>query len=447
MQNKFNQTPKMLRSILGLDRPLKILSAAEADVARQKNLRWNIAFNSVDVIFFMGGLSLLSATTILPLFISKLSDSTVPLAILAMIAQGGFFLPSLFTANFIERLDHKKPMVVNIGFFTERLPLLLLTFTPFFALRFPFLALVLFLLLYAWFSLGGGVIAPAWQDMIARCFPAHQRGRFFGTNMFIGTILGAGAASWAGFILDDVPFPNSFVWIFGAGALGILFSWVGLIPVREPIEAGKSAVVPMRDYLAELPALLRSDPNYRNFLIARAVISLAEMGTGFLTVAAIQTWDISDGTVAQFTTAMLVGQTAGSLLMGFLSDRYGHRLTLELAMIALSIAFACAWLANGPLWYFAVFFLMGIFMGAKTVSGMLVVLEFSAPEKRPTYSGIASTIAGVFSMIAPIIGGGLAVFGYSWLFMGSTLVSVLGVLLLHFSVREPRFKDQELVSS
>ena len=123
MQNKFENTPKWLSWILGLHRPETVLSAAEADVAREENFRWNVAFNSLDVVFFMSGLSLLSASTILPLFISKLSDSAVPLAILAMLAQGGFFLPSLFTANFIERLDHKKPMVVNVGFFTERLPL------------------------------------------------------------------------------------------------------------------------------------------------------------------------------------------------------------------------------------------------------------------------------------------------------------------------------------
>ena len=147
--NKFENTPKLLRWVLGLNRPVTILSPTEATAARQNNLRWNVVWNSFDVIFFMSGVSLLSATTILPLFVSKLSNSAVPLAILAMLAQGGFFLPSLFTANFIERLDHKKPMVVNVGFFTERLPLLLMALVPLMAIRFPTTTLIFFLFLFA----------------------------------------------------------------------------------------------------------------------------------------------------------------------------------------------------------------------------------------------------------------------------------------------------------
>ncbi|MFT5195374.1 MAG: MFS family permease [Cellvibrionaceae bacterium] len=439
MQHKFANTPKALRRLLQLDRPLKTLNTAEADQARQDDFRWNFFFNSFDVIFFLSGISLLSATTILPLFISKLSTSPIPLAIVAMMAQGGFFLPQLLTANFIERLDHKKPMVVSIGFFSERVPLLLLPIVPLFALRSPQLALILFLFLYSWFSLGGGVVAPAWQDMIARCFPPTRRGRFFGTNLFIGTLLGIGAAQIAGRVLENVSYPQNFVWIFGVAGFSIFISWISLIPVKEPIEPGRIAETSTRQYFAELPSLLRADQNFRNFLIARFFMSLAEMGNGFLTVAAILTWSISDGMVAQFTVVLLIGQTAASLMMGFLADRYGHRLTLQIALGALVLAFAGAWLASDPSWYFAVFFLLGFFTGAKIVSGTLVVLEFCAPAKRPTYVGVANTLSGIGSMTAPLIGAGLAWAGYNWLFAASMAVSAVAFLMLSFWVKEPRF--------
>ena len=440
MQNKFSNTPKLLRRVLYLDHPLKVLTPAEADEARETDFRWNLIFNSFDVVFFMGGISVLSATTILPLFVSKLSDSTIPLAIVAMMAQGGFFLPQLLTANFIERLDHKKPMVVNVGFLTERLPALLMVFTPLLALSNPMLSLILFLALYTWFSLGGGVIAPAWQDMVARCFPPTRRGRFFGTNLFIGTLVGIGLASAAGWILDTVVYPQNFMWVFSMAGVCILFSWFFLIPVREPIEAGKIAETSIRQYFAELPGLLKSDKNFANYLIARFMIALAEMGTGFLTVAAIQTWSVSDGMVASFTTVMLIGQTSASLLMGFLADRYGHRLSLQIGVAASALAFGAAWLAPNPNWYFAVFLLLGFYTGAKIVSGTLLVLEFCSTEKRPTYVGIANTLAGIGSMIAPVIGAWLALAGYEWLFVFSMGASVVAFLMMRFWVREPRFE-------
>lgn len=431
---------KTIRRLLQLDQPLTILTSAEAELARDRNFRWNAIFNTLDVTFFMGAVNLLSATTFLPLFVSKLTDSTIPIAIVAMLAQGGFFLPQLFSANFIERLDHKKPMVVNIGFWTERLPAILLFTAPLAAMVSPFMALLLFLFLYTWFLFGGGIVTPAWQDMIARCFPVQRRGRFFGITMFFGALLGVGAASVAGFVLERVAFPLNFALVFGTAGAAILTSWFFIAQTREPVEASTVPIRSTRQYLADLPILLRSDHNFRNFLVARFIMSLAEMGSGFLTVAAIQTWAVSNSMVATFTTAILIGQTIASLLMGFLADRYGHRLSLEIACMSAALAFGLAWLAPAPTWYLAVFFFLGFFIGARIVSGMMVILEFCRPEKRPTYVGIANTLAGVGSIIAPLIGAALALlFGtYSWVFVGSLVASLVALTLFRFLVKEPR---------
>lgn len=442
MNNNPSVKSKSLRRLLQLDHPQPVLTREEAEVAQERDFTWNLIFNSGDVVFFMSGISLLSATTILPLFVSKLTSNTLPLAIVAMLAQGGFFLPQLLTANFIERLDHKKPVVVNVGLLTERLPALLLLLPPLLALRSPLLALLLFLLIYGWFNLGGGVIAPAWQDMVARCFPVERRGRFFGGTMFAGTLLGVGAAAWAGRILERVAFPNNFALIFGAAGLCIFVSWLFIAQTREPIEATHVPEVSIRQYLAELPALLRRDVNFRHFLVARTTLALAEMGSGFLTVAAIQIWAIADGTVATYTTASLVGQTSGSLLMGVLADRYGHRLSLELSAATAVVTFLLAWLAPAPGWYIVVFFLLGFFNGARIISGLLVVLEFARPEKRPTYVGVTNTLSGIASMLAPLIGAALFTISFQVVFAASALASLVALLLLRYWVKEPRFAEK-----
>ena len=438
MSNLTTITRRPLRRLLQLDQPVQLLTPDEAEVERDRHLRWNFLVNSFDVIFFMGGLSLISSTTILPLFISKLTSSTLPLALMAMLAQGGFMLPQLLTANIIERLDRKKPIVVNIGFLTERLPAILFILAPLAAYRSPTLAVVLLLLLYGWFTFGGGMVAAAWQDMIARCFPVTQRGRFFGGTMFIGTLLGVGAASIAGQVLDRVAFPLNFIYLFAVAGMAITLSWTFLALTREPVVKASVPRRTTRQYLVELPKVVQTDHNFRSFLLARFVLALAEMGSGFLTVAAIQMWAISDGMVATFTTASLVGQTAGSLLMGFLADRRGHRLSLELAALTAVFAFALAWLAPDPNWFIGTFFLLGFFSGARIVSGMLVVVEFCAPEKRPTYIGLTNTLAGIGSMAAPLLGALLVKISYTWVFAASVVVSLLAFLMLRFWVKEPR---------
>ncbi|MEM7128141.1 MAG: MFS transporter [Chloroflexota bacterium] len=434
-------TSLTLRRLLQLDQPVQILSATEAEAERDHNFVWNLFFNSFDVIFFMSAISLISATTILPLFISKLTDSTIPLALVAMLSQGGHFLPQLFTANYIERLDRKKPIVVNLGFLAERLPAILLVLAPLAAYRSPVLALILFLLFYSWFNLGGGMIATAWQELVARCFPVTRRGRFFGINSFLGTILGIGAASVAGRLLNTVAFPLNFTYIFAAAGMSILISWFFIAQTREPVEAAAGTTRTIREYLATLPDVVRTDSNFCNYLTARFTLAMAEMGTGFLTVAAIITWNISDGMVATYTTATLIGQTTGSITGGFISDRFGHRITLELSAFVAILAFGMAWLSPEAWWFIAVFFLMGLFRGVRMVSSMLVVLEFCASEKRPTYLGLANTLTGIGSMVAPLIGAALVLIGYSWVFVASMLTSVAALLMLRFWVNDPRFSE------
>lgn len=430
---------KSIRWMLQLDKPITILNKEEAEHAQRENYRWNLFFNLIDGMSFMAGISLLSATTILPLFVSKLTSSTIPLALVAMLAQGGRFLPQLFSANFIERLHYKKPVVVNLGFFTERLPIMSLFLAPLLALYSPMLALFVFLFLFAWFNLGAGIIAPAWQDMVARCFPVTKRGRFLGINIFSGTLIGVGAATVAGRVLDEVAFPYNFALIFSFATVGVFISWVFIAQTREPIERADGSELSIGQYFSQLPALLRRDLNFRNFLVARTVLALAEMGSGYLTVAAIQTWAISDSLVAVFTTATLIGQTMGSLLMGLLADRFGHRLSLEISSLTAVFTFALAWLANAPNLYVIVFFLLGFFTGGRIVSGLMVVLEFAPTEKRPTYIGITNTLSGIASMLAPIIGAGFVGLGFSWVFIASLIVSFVAFLMLHFWVKEPRF--------
>jgi len=167
-------------------------------------------------------------------------------------------------------------------------------------------------------------------------------------------------------------------------------------------------------------------------------VALASLGTGFVTVAAVQRWQVPDSTVGLYTAANLVGQTAGYLVFGFLADRLGHKLPLELGILALALAMALAWLAPAPGWMFLVFILTGIYISALVGSGILISLEFSGPERRPTYVGITNTTVGVVNVIAPLLGTALAAAGYGWTFAAGALAGLLAWAALRWGVQEPR---------
>jgi MFS family permease len=413
---------------------------SEAEIAAEveRHYRWNFAVNLLDGAFFWFGASFASSTTILPLFISKLTSSTLPIGLVAVIAQSGWFLPQLLTANAVERLARKKPVVVNLGFFSERVPIWLLVIAAMIAGRSPLLAMVLLLGGYAAHAVGAGVIATSWQDLIARCFPVERRGRFFGLTAFLGAGTGALGAAFSAWLLRTFPFPTNFVYAFTIAAAGITLSWFFLALTREPVQAVSVPRQSNRQFLSGLPDLLRRDHNFRRFLLTRLLMALGGMGAGFVTVAAVHRWQVPDSTVGVYTAVLLLGQTVGNLAFGFMADRFGHKLSLEIGALAAFLGFGLAWLAPAAEWYYAAFALLGISTAAVFVSGILVVLEFCAPERRPTYVGIANTGVGLVGMVSPLLGAWLASIDYGWLFALSAGISFVALLLMRWWVREPR---------
>ncbi len=307
------------------------------------------------------------------------------------------------------------------------------------AARAPIVALLVFFLGYAWRGLGSGVTATAWQDMIARCFPLDRRGRFWGTASFVGAGMGVVGAALTTLVLKAFPFPDGFIYLFAIAALGIMGSWFFLSRTREPAQAVDAPHQSNRLFLATLPGILARDHNFRRFLLARSLMALGTMGTGFVTVAVVRRWQVSDGTVGLYTAAYWLGQMIGNPTFGFLADRHGHKLSLVLGGLASALAFALAWLAPAPEWIYVVFGLLGITFSATLVSGILMALEFSEPQRRPTYAGMTNTAAGLVSMIAPLLGAWLAGIGYDWLFALSALVNVAAFAAMWFWVQDPRW--------
>jgi len=431
-----------LRWLLRMDQPVPSRTDQELATEVERHYRWNYAVNLLDGASFWFGGSFISSTTILPLFVSKLTSNPLPIGLLAVIAQSAWFLPQLFTANAVERLARKKPVIVNLGLFTERLPLWGLLLAALIATRSPLLALAVFFVSYAGHGFGAGIVASAWQELIAHCFPVNRRGGFMGLTNFLGAGTGALGAVFSAWLLRTFPYPINFAYTFAVAAGMILLSWFFLSLTREPVRAVTISRRSHREFLVGLPDVLHHDHNFRRFLIARLLMALGGMGGGFVTVAAVQRWHVPDAAVGIYTAVLLLGQTVANLVFGFLADRFGHKLCLELSAAASALGFGLAWLAASAEWYYGVFALSGIASSAILGSAILVVMEFCEPQRIPTYVGIGNTGVGLVGVIAPLIGAGLAQVNYGLLFAVSCGVGLIAFILMHWWVQEPRHVEK-----
>jgi MFS family permease len=252
-----------------------------------------------------------------------------------------------------------------------------------------------------------------------------------------GSVLCTSAAGW---LLDRYSFPQNYVLCFACAALLSAVSWFWLSRVREPAYTPEQQPFDSSsDYWRKLPAILGSDPNFRRYLVGRAVVNLGLMSTGFLAVYAVERWNLPDEWGAWLATSLLIGQGLSNFLSGALGDRHGHKLVLQLGALGVVLALILALTVDKPWWFYAVFALIGASVAGIRLGGNMITLEFSQPALRPTYIGVSNTVNGIVLALAPLLGGWIAeMTGYRPLFGVALAVSFTGLVLMRWIVREPR---------
>lgn len=406
----------------------------------QRNLRWNFVVSVVDIVFYTFGVNMVARDTVVPFLISRLTASTIAVGLVPAIWAASYYLPQLLVSNYSERLRYRKPFVVLLGGLTERVPYLLMGIAVWvWAAKAPSIALVALLGLLALTACSDGIATPAWYDMVAKVIPVERRGAYAGVGQGLGTTLGVAGAMLGGTILATRPYPTSFALCYLLAFASMAISWVGLALTREPPSTVVRPKLGVRQHLAELWPELRANPNYAHYVISKSVTILGAMGTGFLMVYGVTRFGVS-GRQVGFMTACLVGsQAIMSLAWGAVGDRLGHKRVLVGAGLAMAVTVATATLARSSSWLYGVFALLGVASAGDSVSAMNIILEFTVPEKRPTYIGLTNSLFAPVKAVAPLLGGLLATAaGYKLMFVVAGVASLGGALLLALWVREPR---------
>ena len=373
-------------------------------------LHHNYFVNMMDgSLFGFSVMGLASYVTIVPLFLSFLTESTALIGFVAALFHIGWQLPQLLTSNYVAGLWRYKPMVIAMTL-VERLPYFGLAIVAFLI---PTIgkeaALLLTLLFLGVQSLGGGFTGTAWQTMISKIMPPHRLGSFFGIQAACVNLFGAGGALFAAFILDRVEFPEGFALIFFIAGVSLLVSFVFLAMTYESRSAPKNVAEPVRwrQFGSRLRQILRQDENFRRFLIARGLTSLSVTAISFYTIYGIRRFDMTPEFAGALTSILLVSNTMSSSVIGWIGDRWGHRRVLIAANVLTVLAIAIALSAANVYWFFAVFALTGVVNSSQWTTIMTITVKFGSVAERPYYIGMANTLIAPVTVLAPIIGGWL----------------------------------------
>jgi MFS family permease len=408
-------------------------------ITHQSSLaRRNALFLGVDLAVFMAALGLLGPLTLVPLFISTLTDDPLAIGLAAAATQIGW-LPQVFAAGYVEQSPRRRPWV--LGFTgVERLPVLGLAGCALVATSVP-AALLLPLIYVCRFSqaLAAGLATIPWLDLIARVVPGDQRGRFMGNWTTIGNILGAASGALTVPLLGWLPYPQNFAVCFGLAFVILMTGYLPLFLVVEPAGPPPRPPRPLRRQLGDLPAIVARDAPFRRFLVGLSLTALGTMGTGFLAVYAVNRLSVPVELAAAYTVILLVGTILANLLFGWLADRHGFTAVARttaltgvgLAGIAISAGLLALEGVAAAFWTFPAFVLLGANQAGSLLTKLAGPLDFAPTSRRPTYVALTSALVSVVAAAAPLLGSQLvATLGYEWLFVASAAFSLAGAVVL-----------------
>ena len=173
----------------------------------RRNAGWNFWVNIGDLSFVNLAGSFVFISTILPLYVSYLTESRVLIGLIPAVYIVASHVPQLLMAARAESLERKKPWIVRISVF-ERVPWLILALGILLWPTAPAWFSYAFLVAMLLFSQGAvGVASPAWRAMLANIIHPDRKGLMFGLGSAFGGLMGAAGALLAGHILDTVAFP------------------------------------------------------------------------------------------------------------------------------------------------------------------------------------------------------------------------------------------------
>ncbi len=189
------------------------------------------------------------------------------------------------------------------------------------------------------------------------------------------------------------------------------------------------------DYLPYLRQIVARDRPFRDFLLLRFFQNSSTIATPFFIGYEVQVLGIpSAQAVSELLIAVTVGNVVGSVLAGWLSQRYSSRTVIYLQTLALLIGptaalFSLAAGSDAGRALLLVSFAMIGFVGASFGPGPFNWLVAYAPvAERPVYSSIDNTL-GVAALVVPLLGGALLqATSYGVLFGVAIVLAALAIL-------------------
>jgi MFS family permease len=408
-----------------------INESATLNQCAQTHFKRNFFLGVVNGVLFNFAWAFVSGSTVLPWFISKLSNSNVLIGLASTLESLGWFMPQLLVA--VMTTHHRK----QLPFYTKTaylraIAFSLLTLSVFiFGDKHPTWLLLSFFAFFSIYSIGGGLAGVAFTDIVAKTIPTNKRGSFFGMRMFFGGTLAALGGLIVKKILESHHFPVNFGIIFTIASIIILFGLFSFCVVKEPESNSYREKKHWKENFLKGMKIFKEDRKFKQLFWVRVLVGAYVLGYPFYVIFARKVLGISPGMVGVFLTCEMSGYVLSNLLWGYLSNSVSNRLVILLSSfcaLAPPIILLLNIMTPLPMPLFClIFFFLGSTNAGLGLGATNYLLEFAPEGDRPIYIGFLHTLVGPTVFLSVIGGLILQLTSFTSLYILVLLTTVLGI--------------------
>ena len=371
----------------------------------------------LDVISYWVGAAFTDPMTVLLVLMHRLGATPTVLGLCIALRFTAQYGVQVFVAYFIHGEPRQKPFLVwAVGL--SRLPMVALPFMIYHADTHQGRAIALWgtIGVLTLVGLGEGLGCVPWTEIVARAFDTKTRGRFFSAAQTSAGVLNILIAWLLVTRFLALPYPLNYTLLVGLSAFMFQLSTLGLLLIKEPLGSRSSIKPserpPLREFLAELPNMIRADKTFGRLVVIQLFVNSGWAALPFYVTYATHKFGLRDDWAGSYQLLQAISVALLMPLWALLSERKGP------AMAVRGVAFVCMitpvialTVGSFSPWNFGLVFLLT--GGSLTAGGIWVVMQHfllthTEEEERPKYVALLNLL-NLPSALFPLLGSALVI--------------------------------------
>ncbi len=380
-----------------------------------KQVKRNLFALLIDVISYWVGAAFTDPMTVLLVLMLRLGASPTLLGLSIALRFAAQYGVQVFVAYIVHGKPRQKPFLVwAVGL--SRLPMITLPFviyhpdTP----GGKTIALWVTIGVLALVGLGEGLGGVPWTEIVARAFSSKTRGRFFSAAQTSAGVLNILIAWLFVTRILALPYPLNYTMLVGLSALMFQISTIGLLLIDEPPAPAsgpkRSDRPSLKDYLAELPHMIRADKTFARLVVIQLLVNSGWAALPYYVTYATTKFHLHDDWAGTYQLLQAISVALLMPIWAFLSEKKSPAVAVRgVAFVCMITPIIALTIGSKSPWLFGMVYLLT--GGSLTAGGIWVVMQHfllthTEEDERPKYVALLNLL-NLPSAMFPLLGSAL----------------------------------------